>query len=108
MLNAGAVEDKLEGGNHRLELRNLESQFLGRLIRSLGVPKEERGVWGSRGGDRGLGFSRRRKEKNFFPVHFLVLSHKTSNCPSLELMITQQATQFKLCTKDYITIKYTA
>ena len=52
MLNAGVVEDKLEGGNHRLELRNLESQFLGRLIRSLGVPKEERGVWGSQGGEK--------------------------------------------------------
>ena len=34
MLNAGAVEDKLEGGNHRLELRNLEGQFLGRELRS--------------------------------------------------------------------------
>ena len=65
MLNAGAVEDKLEGGNHRLELRNLEGQSLGRLIRSLGVPKE-RGVWGSRRGDRGLEFSKRRKEKKFF------------------------------------------
>ena len=93
MLNAGAVEDKLEGGNHRLELRNLEGQFLGRLIRSLGVPKE-RGVWGSQGGGKKL------------PLHFLVLSHKISNCPSL--MITQLATQFKLCTKNYITIMHPA
>ena len=96
MLNAGTVEDKLEGGNHRRELRNLEGQSLGRLIRSLGVPKE-RGVWGSQGGG-----------KNKLPLHFLVLSHKTSNCPSLELMITQQATQFKLCTKNYITITHPA
>ena len=26
-----------------------------------GVPKVEKGVWGSQGGDRGLKFSRRRK-----------------------------------------------
>ena len=26
-----------------------------------GVPKEEKGIWGSQGGDRGLEFSRRRK-----------------------------------------------
>ena len=25
-----------------------------------GVPEEEKGVWGPRGGERGLGFSRRR------------------------------------------------
>ena len=36
-----------------------ESQFLGRLIRSLGVPKE-RGVWNSQGG---------RKYKLFFSLH---------------------------------------
>ena len=36
-----------------------ESQFLGRLIRSLGVPKE-RGVWNSQGG---------RKDKLFFFLH---------------------------------------
>ena len=43
---------------------HLESQFLGRLIRSLGVP-EERGVWGSQRRDRGLEFSRRRKGQTF-------------------------------------------
>ena len=50
-----------------------------------GVPEEEKGVWGPRGGERGLGFSRRRqgsgilqKEErtNFFPPStFLSLSH---------------------------------
>ena len=31
-----------------------------------GVPEEEKGIWGSQGGDRGLEFSRRRKGKTFF------------------------------------------
>ena len=30
------------------------------------VPEEEKGVWGSQGGDRGLEFSRRRKGQTFF------------------------------------------
>ena len=30
------------------------------------VPEEEKGVWGSQGGDRGLEFSRRRKGQIFF------------------------------------------
>ena len=41
-----------------------------------GVPEEEKGVWGSRGGDRGLEFSRRRKGQVFgffFSLQFLVL-----------------------------------
>ena len=32
------------------------------------VPKEEKGVWGCQGGDRGLEFSRRRKGQKFFPT----------------------------------------
>ena len=40
---------------------SLESQFLGRLIRSPGVPKEK----------RGLEFSRRKKGQTFFPSTFL-------------------------------------
>ena len=40
-------------------LQDLLSHFLGRLIRSLGVPKE-RGVWNSQGG---------RKDKLFFPLY---------------------------------------
>ena len=31
-----------------------------------GVPEEEKGIWGSQGGDRGLEFSRRRKGQIFF------------------------------------------
>ena len=31
-----------------------------------GVPKEETWIWDSRGGDRGLEFSRRRKGQTFF------------------------------------------
>ena len=42
-----------------------ESHFLGRLIRSLGVPKE-RGVWNSQGG---------RKDKLFFPSTFLSIMY---------------------------------
>ena len=29
------------------------------------VPEEEKGLWGSEGGDEGLEFSRRRKEQTF-------------------------------------------
>jgi len=32
------------------------------------VPEEEKGVWGSQGGDRGLEFSRRRRGQMFFPT----------------------------------------
>ena len=42
------------------------------------VPEEERGVWGSQRGDRGLEFSRRRKGQMsffFFSFTFLSLSH---------------------------------
>ena len=62
------------------------------------VPEEEKGVWGSRSTDRRLEFSRRRKRQTFFFSTFLSLSP--------ELMIIQQTTQFKLCTKDYITTMY--
>ena len=44
--------------------------FLGRLIRSLGVPKE-RGVWNSQGG---------RKDKPFFPLHSLGLYNNNVSC----------------------------
>ena len=47
-----------------------ESHFLGRLIRSLGVPKE-RGVWNSQGG---------RKDKLFFPLHSLGLYNNNVSC----------------------------
>ena len=50
--------------------------------------------------DKGLEFSRRRKRQTFFFSTFLSLSP--------ELMIIQQTTQFKLCTKDYITTMYPA
>ena len=81
-------------------------EFPGRLIRSLGVP-EERGVWNSQ---------RRGKDKLFklFFSTFLSLSHIKRLFIylffplSLELMITQQTTQFKLCTRDYITTMYPA
>ena len=41
------------------------------------VPEEEKGVWGCQGGDRGLEFSRRGKDKLFFFFFstFLSLSH---------------------------------
>ena len=60
-------------------------------------PEEEKGVWGSQGGG---------KDKLFF-LYIPFLSHiKWFFSLSLKLMITQQTTQFKLCTKDYITTIY--
>ena len=47
-----------------------EKQFLGRLMRSPGVPKE-RGVWNSQGG---------RKDKLFFPLHSLGLYNNNVSC----------------------------
>ena len=44
-----------------------ESQFLGRLIRKSGVPKDEKGVWGSQGGGK--------DNHLFFFSTFLNLSH---------------------------------
>ena len=42
------------------------------------APEEQKGVWGSQGGDRGLEFSKRRKGQTFFffPLHSLVLVTK--------------------------------
>ena len=87
-----------------------ESQLLGGSIRSPGVPKE-RGIWDSQGEDRGLEFSRRTKGQMscfcFFSLHSLVLATWNSLFSlHLELMSTQQTTQFKLCTRDYIATMY--
>ena len=46
-----------------------------------GVPKEEKGVWGSERGDRGLEFSKRRKGQTFFPV-FLSKDYVTTMYPA--------------------------
>ena len=56
-------------------LCNWDSQFLGRLIRSLGVPKE-RGVCSSL--QRGL--QRRKKGQTFFPLHSLGLYNNNVSC----------------------------
>ena len=84
-----------------------ESQFLGRLTRSLGSLRRERsgvleetGIWNSQGGG---------KDKHLFFSTFLSLSHiKHFFSLSQELMITQQMTLFKLCTKDYVKTMYSA
>ena len=50
------------------------------------VPEEERGVWGSQRGDKGLEFSRMRKgQMSFFPSTFLSLqfSSVAQSCPTL-------------------------
>ena len=62
------------------------------------VDKKSRGPRG----ERGLGFSRRRKGQFFFPLYISQSqSHKTFFSLSPELMITQQTTQFKLCAREY-------
>ena len=76
-----------------------------------GVPEEkEKGVWDSQGGDRGLEFSRRKKgQMLFFFSTFLSLSHiKHVFFFFFSISPEQQTTQFKLCSKDYITTVYPA
>ena len=55
-------------------LRELNPRQVDKMSR---VPKEEKGVGGSQGGDRALEFSRRRKGQTFFffSSTFLSLSH---------------------------------
>ena len=78
-------------------------QFLSRFVRSPGVP-EEIGAWDSQGGEKDKCFF-----FFFFFSTFLSISHiKLFVSLSLELMITQQTTQFKLCTRDYTTTMYPA
>ena len=43
-------------------------------------PKEEKGVWGSRSGDRGLEFLRKRKGQTFFSPHSLGLYNNNVSC----------------------------
>ena len=77
----------LQGDSHLLLLRESIPR---QVDKKSGVPKKEKGAWGSRGGDRGLEFSRRKKRQtSFFPSTFLSLSHiKHCFSLSLDLMIT--------------------
>ena len=67
------------------------------------VPKEEKGVRLSKQRQRsGILKEKERTNIFFFFSTFLSLSHiKDFFSLSQELMITQQTTQFKLCTKDW-------
>ena len=47
-----------------------------------GVLEEEKGVWGSQGGHRGLEFSRRRKGQTFFSPTFLSKDYITIMYPT--------------------------
>ena len=77
----------------------MKGSIFRKVDKKFGVPKEERGVCGSRGGDRGLEFSKRRKgQTSFLSLSlslslstFLSLSHiKLFFSLSLEVLITQQ------------------
>ena len=48
----------------------MRESFPRQVDKKFGVPEEEKGVWGSQGGDRGLEFSRRRKGQTFFTTFF--------------------------------------
>ena len=66
-----------------------------------GFPEEETGVWNSQGGGK--------DKRLFFFSTLLNLSHLNLFFSlSLELTVTQQTTQFKLCTKNYVTTMYPA
>ena len=85
LVSPGLTERWQKSGNQVVQDKGQwESQILGRLIRSPGVPRE-RGIWNSQGGGKENFFF-------FFCLHSLVLVNYT--------------TQFKLCTKDYTTTTY--
>jgi len=90
----------------RAEERRERQERKGKMRAS--VPRQVDKKSGGPRGDRGLEFSRRRNgQTSFSPSTFL--SHiKRFLSLSPKLMITQQTTQFKLCTKDYMTTMYPA
>ena len=55
----------------------MRESVLRQVDKKPGFPEEEKGTWGSQGGDRGLEFLRRRKGQTsfFFSSAFLTLSH---------------------------------
>ena len=73
------------------------------------VPQEEKGIWALEV-EIGVWGSQEGGRDNVYFSTFLSLSHTKLFffffSLSLELMITQQTTQFKLCTRDYITTMY--
>ena len=84
-----------------------ETQFLGRLIRSLGSPRrrkgpgvleEEIGVWNSQRGG---------KDKHLFSL-YIPQSQSHKRLFFFKPGTDDYTTQFKLCTRDYITTMYPA
>ena len=74
-----------------------ESQFLGRLIRSLGSPRKR----------EGSGVLKEEKKTNFF--FYIPESHKSSFFfKPWSWWLHNKTTQLKPCTKDYITAMYPA
>ena len=53
------------------EKRGMRESFPRQVDKKSGVPKEEKGVWGSQEGDRGLEFSRRKKVQSLFVCLFV-------------------------------------
>ena len=83
-----------------MEMKEWDSEFLGRLIRSLGSPrrrnpsgalKEKIGVWSSQG---------REKDKHFF------YKPRADDCTTKQLILLKDVFSLKLCTNDYITTLY--
>ena len=97
----------MAGGKERSDRRNWEIGMTHKTLLSAtvprwvdkksGIPEEGKRVWGSQG---------RGKDKLFFSTFLNVSPIKRFFSSSLELMITQQTTQFKLCTRDYTTALY--
>ena len=63
----------LDGAFH-LDSEGMRESIPRQVDKKSGVPEEEKGIWGSQGGDTGLEFSRRRKGPKFFST-FLSLSY---------------------------------
>ena len=96
--------------------------ILSQIGKDSGLPKVEKGVWIVEEEMEGSGILKEEKRTKMFvcwlfvflyiPIFSIFLSLSHIKCPPpplyVELMITQQTTQFKLCNWDYIAPMYHA
>ena len=68
--SSGVWDKQVHTSVFKIDIKQVIESIPRQIDKKSGVPEEERGVWGSQRGNRGLEFSRRRK--GHFFLHFLV------------------------------------